>query len=88
MPRIYKICIVNPSNESANEMFAIKPYLESFDSFKDEIFIRMPELKNQTLKIYYQGKCGHLETILRRFQNVSIYNRLVCLREFHNLLIK
>lgn len=79
MPRIYKICIVNPSNESANEMFAIKPYLESFDSFKDEIFIRMPELKNQTLKIYYQGKCGHLETIFASFpkrfdlQSISLF---------------
>lgn len=55
---IYKVCVVNQSNEGANEVFAIKPYLESFDSFKDEIFIRMPELKNQTLKIYYQGKCA------------------------------
>lgn len=56
MSRIYKICLLNQSNENGCEVFAIKPYLESFDSFKDEIFIRMPELKNQPIKIYYQGK--------------------------------
>lgn len=56
MSRIYKICVVNNLTENTGEVFAIKPYLESFDSFKDEIFIRMPELKNQALKIYYQGK--------------------------------
>lgn len=64
---IYKVCVVNQSNESANEVFAIKPYLESFDSFKDEIFIRMPELKNQKLKIYYQDADG---------DNITIFNAL------------
>lgn len=55
MSRIYKVAIcVGPSADK--EIFAIKPYLESFDSFKEEIFIRKPELKNQPLKIYYTGK--------------------------------
>lgn len=57
MSRIYKICVVNNLTENTGEVFAIKPYLESFDSFKDEIYIRMPELKTQPMKIYYQGKC-------------------------------
>lgn len=68
MSRIYKICVVNNSNETASDVFAIKPYLESFDSFKDEIFIRMPELKNQQLKIIYRGECGHIEIFLRRLK--------------------
>ncbi|XP_031624754.1 sequestosome-1 [Contarinia nasturtii] len=63
MSRIYKICVVNNLTESAGEVFAVKPYLESFDSFKDEIFIRMPELKNQPLKIYYQDADGDKITI-------------------------
>lgn len=67
MSRIYKICIVNSQSEKAGEVFAIKPYLESFDSFKDEIFIRMPELKNQPLKIFYQDSDG---------DNVTIFNAL------------
>lgn len=55
MSRIYKVCIVG--SDGANEVFAIKPYLESFDSFKEEIFIRLPHLKSQDLKFYYEGKC-------------------------------
>ncbi|XP_055303023.1 protein ref(2)P-like [Sitodiplosis mosellana] len=61
--RIYKICVVNNLAETAGEMFAVKPYLETFDSFKDEIFIRMPELKSQALKIYYQDADGDHVTI-------------------------
>lgn len=61
MPQIYKVCVLNHLNDNSNEVFAIKPYLESFDSFKDEIFIRMPELKNQQFRIYYEGKCSHFE---------------------------
>lgn len=68
MSRIYKIFIVNNVNETEGDVFAIKPYLESYDSFKDEIYIRMPELKNQQLKIVYRGKCGHIELFLRRLK--------------------
>lgn len=56
MSRIYKICVIGFPFDGANEVFAIKPYLESFDSFKEEIFIRMPDLKTQNLKIYYEGE--------------------------------
>lgn len=59
MPQIYKVCVLNSLSDNANEVFAIKPYLESFDSFKDEIYIRMPELKNQPFRIYYEGMCSH-----------------------------
>lgn len=56
MSRIYKILFDNGSG--TKEMFAIKPFLERLDDFKDEIFIRMPELKNKSLKFYYEGECG------------------------------
>lgn len=62
MPQIYKVCVIS-SNDNANEVFAIKPYLESFDSFKDEIYIRMPELKNQPFRIYYEDEEGDKITI-------------------------
>lgn len=61
MPQIYKVCVLNHLNDNSNEVFAIKPYLDSFDSFKEEIYIRMPELKNQQFRIYYEGKCSHFE---------------------------
>lgn len=57
MSRIYKVSFDNGLGKK--EVFAIKPYLENFDSFKEEIFIRMPELKAKTLKFFYEGKCGH-----------------------------
>lgn len=87
MSRIYKICVINQSTENANEVFAIKPYLESFDSFKDEIYIRMPELKSQPLKIYYQGTCSHFETVFASFSEMIHEQRTrFCLshHEFHN----
>lgn len=60
MSQVYKILFDNGSGKK--EMFAIKPFLGRFDNFKDEIFIRMPELKNKSLKFYYEGKCGHFGT--------------------------
>lgn len=70
MPQIYKVCVLNHLSDNSNEVFAIKPYLESFDSFKDEIYIRMPELKNQQFRIYYEGTCSHFERNKNTKQNL------------------
>lgn len=67
MSRIYKVCVVSGPNEVGKDIFAIKPYLDSFESFKEEIFIRKAEMKNTPFKLYYRGKCGHVEMFLRRF---------------------
>lgn len=56
MSRIYKVCIHGHPKVGTMEIFAIKPYLESFDNLKEEIFIRKPDLKNRDIRIYYTGK--------------------------------
>lgn len=65
MSRIYKVSFENGSGKK--EVFAIKPYLENFDSFKEEIFIRMPELKNKSLKFFYEGEYGHFGILFFSF---------------------
>lgn len=56
MSRECKIHVINNFCDSAGEIFVTELNSEaSFNSFKDEIFSRMPGLKNQSLKIYYQG---------------------------------
>lgn len=70
MSLIYDIHVLDNLGDSASIGFSFKLNSEeSFDSFKDKIFNSMPEPKNQSLDIYYQGKCGHLETILASFPN-------------------
>lgn len=56
MSRIYKVCIHGHPKVGTMEIFAIKPYLESFDNLKEEIFIRKPDLKNRDIRIYYTGE--------------------------------
>lgn len=53
MSRIFKVCILGPDG---SETIAIKPCIKKFENFKEEIFIRLPELKSQTFKIYYHGE--------------------------------
>lgn len=48
--KIYKVCICKPTG---NETIAIKPYMMSLENFKDEIFIRLPELRHNNFKIHY-----------------------------------
>lgn len=50
MSRIFKVCI------QGQEVIAIKPYLDNFQCFKEEIFIRKPDLKNKNLRFAYDGK--------------------------------
>lgn len=59
MAGFLKVFVSNQVNPNATEVFAIKPIFRKFHSFKYEIFIRMPLLKNQPLKFYYQGKFVH-----------------------------
>lgn len=54
MSKYYKVSIQEKS--VATEMFAVKPYLDSFDCFKEEIFIRKPELREKNLRFSYYGK--------------------------------
>lgn len=80
MTKIYKVVILNHPLEGSNEVFAIKPYLESFDSFKEEIFIRMPELKSQTLKLFYEGKCSAILSNLLIFFFCKLVFALLVMR--------
>lgn len=77
MPQIYKVCVLNHLNDNSNEVFAIKPYLDSFDSFKDEIYIRLPELKNQQFRIYYEGKCSHFGKNTHKQNKTNHLRRIV-----------
>lgn len=36
--------------------FIIRPYLNDFHNFKEEIYMRMPHLKGKQLEFYYDGK--------------------------------
>lgn len=54
MSRIFKVCVLDGKKNP--ETFAIKPHLKNFDTFKEEIYIRLPELKNKSFKIFYTGK--------------------------------
>jgi hypothetical protein len=54
LSRIFKACIL--SADGSQETIAIKPCIKKFESFKEEIFIRLPELKNKNFKIFYHGE--------------------------------
>lgn len=56
MSGVYKVYIHGQPKVGTMEVFAIKPFLESFDGLKEEIFVRKPDLKNQDIRIYYNGK--------------------------------
>lgn len=72
MSQIYNICVVGHPKESENKLFAIKPNVNNFDTFKNEIFIRMPELMDHSLTFFYQGKCIHVPTCLKVFSSVHV----------------
>lgn len=48
--------IVVESNNETKRTFIIRPYLPAFDNFKDEIFMRMPQLKEKPLEYHYEGQ--------------------------------
>lgn len=48
----FKICLDDGLGEK--EVFAVKP--KGFDSLMDEIYARKPELRNKSLKCYYEGE--------------------------------
>lgn len=48
--------IVVESNNQRKRVFIIKPYLYDFDNFKNEIFLRMPQLKGKLLEYFYEGQ--------------------------------
>lgn len=51
--RVFKISILRGDE---TETIAIRPHIKSFTHFKEEIFNRMPQLKNKDFKIFYHGK--------------------------------
>lgn len=54
MSRNFKVVV--ETNNKKDCVFIIRPHLIDFDNFKDEIFIRMPQLKGKPLKYHYEGK--------------------------------
>lgn len=72
MSRECKIHVDNHFSDSAGIIFVTELNSEeSFDSFKDEIFSRMPELKNQSLEMYYQSERPCLMYILRHLKTIQ-----------------
>lgn len=63
MSRIFKVSILGPDG---SETIAIKPCIKKYENFKEEIFIRLPELKNKNFKIFYHGESLNHTYILRR----------------------
>lgn len=55
MSRNFKI-VVDWNNQTKRVVIIIKPYLNDFDNFKREIFMRMPELKGKPLEYHYEGQ--------------------------------
>lgn len=54
MARSFKISFDNGVDNK--EVFAIKPNSEDFESLKEELYTRKPELRNKLLKFYYEGE--------------------------------
>lgn len=54
MARNFKISFDDRVGEK--EVFAVKPNSDDFDSLKEELYARKPELRNKSLKFYYEGK--------------------------------
>ena len=50
----FKICFNDGSG--SKEVFVVKPYSEDFNSLMEEIYARKPELRNKSLKCYYEGE--------------------------------
>lgn len=48
--------VVKSNNETKRTFIIIKPYLATLDNFKEEIFMRMPQLKNKPLEYHYEGQ--------------------------------
>lgn len=71
MSQIYKVYILSEQNENENEIFAIKPSLDGFNNFKEQIFTRLPKLQVHSLKFYYKGMCSH-------FLNFFFFSFFVC----------
>lgn len=54
MSRNFKICLKDGSGNT--EVFVVKPNLEEFGSVVEEIYASKPELRNKSLKCYYEGE--------------------------------
>lgn len=59
MSRIYKVCVLDHPVEGRRDIICVKPFLDNLDNFKEEIFIRFPELSDEALSIFYEGECSH-----------------------------
>lgn len=54
MARSFKICF--DDGVGNKEVFVIKPSLEDFESLREELYARKPEIRNKSLKCYYEGE--------------------------------
>lgn len=59
MSTIYKVFVLDHPVEGNRDAICVKPYLDNFENFKEEIFIRFPELRDAQLNIFYEGGCCH-----------------------------
>lgn len=75
MSRVYKVCLLNYPDIGRDTIICVKPLLNNWDTLKEEIFIRLPQLKNKELRISYEGKSSHFAIFFVR-HNVLLPTRL------------
>lgn len=59
MRTIYKVCICDGLTTDINDMICFRQFGDGYADFMEEIFIRMPELRSEKLRVFYERKCNH-----------------------------
>lgn len=59
MAKIYKVYICDSLTEDVNDIICFRPSGDGFADFMEEIFSRMPGLRTENLKVFYEGKSKH-----------------------------
>ncbi|XP_037041808.1 uncharacterized protein LOC119078412 [Bradysia coprophila] len=72
--RIYKVSLTKNYFGRASKMVVIQPSTDTFESFKEEIFRRFPDL-NQKLELFYEDADSDKITIIVS-QNFEIFKQL------------
>lgn len=64
MANIYKVAIFDRETEDVKDMICFRPSGDGFGDFMEEIFSRMPYLRSENLKLFYEGKIIFICSIL------------------------
>lgn len=56
MATTYKVCVCDGLTTDIEDTICFRPNGDTYDDFMEEILIRMPELRTETLRVFYQGK--------------------------------